>query len=1417
MSATVDDRIVNMQFNNTQFQRGATETMSMLDRLKAKLNFKGSGQGINEAQNAVNRFNMGPISSRIESINAKFLGMATVAATAISNITNRVVNAGLAMGKSFTVQPIIDGFREYETNLGSIQTILANTGLEGERGLGKVEAALAELNHYADDTIYNFSEMARNIGTFTAAGVDLDTSTNAIKGIANLAAVSGSNAQQASTAMYQLSQALAAGKLNLQDWNSVVNAGMGGKVFQDALMETARVHGVAVDQMVKDAGGFRNSITKGWITTDILTETLSKFTGDLSEAQLKQMGYSEQQIAGILKMGKTATDAATKVKTFTQLVDTLQEALGSGWAQTWQILFGGFNEARELFTDVSNVLGGFIQANSDARNKVLGDWKEMGGRTVLIEGIGNVFKALVELVKPIRDAFRDIFPATTGKTLYDLTVRFTEFTKGLKIGADTADGIRRTFKGFFAVLSIGWQIIKGVAGVIGTLIGALVGSSGGFLEFTGGIGDFLAGVDKALKEGGALAAFFEGLGSILAIPVKILGGLGTLLGGLFTGFDNGKVAGAADSFGRLGGALSPLDRIMHRVADAWAWITDAFNASVDFLSPAIEKIAESFGGMGEALEGSLGPGEFNGVLDLINTGLLGGILLLIRRFFKEGLNIDFGGGLIEGITDTFGALTDTLKAMQTQIQAKTLLLIAGAIAILTASVVTLSLIDSKALTKALSAMTVAFAQLLVAMGVLIKLSGSAGIIAVPAVAAAMVLLASAILVLSAAVKSLSELSWSELLKGLAGVGGLLAMLSVAAGPLTAVSGGLLRTGTGLIGLAIAIKILASAVEDFSSLSWGDMAKGLIGVASALGILVGAMYVIPPNILGTAAALLLLGGALKAIASAIVKMGEQSWGEVAKGLVSLAGSLAIIAGAMYLFPPNMLMTAAGLVLVASALKSIATAMDTMGDASWSEIAKGLVTLGGALWIISAGLAAMTGTLAGSAALFVAAAALGMLTPVLTTLGAMSWESILKGLAGLAGTLTILGVAGYLLGPVIPVLLGLGAAVALLGVGIAALGAGAMLLATAFTTVVAAGTAGITVMTAMSNAIINMIPRAMGAFGAGVVAFAVNIGAAGPALVKAMVAVIGAMLDAVVKLAPKMGKAFDALIDMATKAVNTNAPKIAEAGFNMLMAFLRQIDRNIYRITVIAISIVTKFIRAVGNNHQKMVDAGYKMIIKFINSVANTIRNNSDEMAEAGNNLGRAIVEGMVKGIAGGQSGVIGAALDIASAGLNAAKDFLGINSPSRAFMEVGKFSAQGMALGLESYSDEVERSASGVARTALDTIRMSMSQVGDAISTDMDLSPTITPVLDLTRMQQEASQIGGMLTPGAVRADISTQQATAISAERQSVSNVEEEAPEPVTKEVKFVQHNHSPKALSEIEIYRQTKNQLSLIANSGEV
>ena len=306
----------------------------------------------------------------LDNLSQKFSAVEVIGVTALMRITNQAVDAGERLVKALSLDPIISGFQEYETQINAVQTILANTSSKGTT-LDQVNAALDELNHYADLTIYNFTEMTRNIGTFTAAGVDLNTSVSAIKGIANLAAVSGSTSQQASTAMYQLSQALASGTVKLQDWNSVVNAGMGGQVFQDALKETARVHGIAIDSMIKKEGSFRETLSKGWLTSSILTETLQKFTGDLNEETLKSIGYTDEQIKKIMEMGKTANDAATKVKTFSQLKDTLTEALQSGWTQTWQTIIGDFEEAKELFTRFSDVFSDLINKSSEARNTVL--------------------------------------------------------------------------------------------------------------------------------------------------------------------------------------------------------------------------------------------------------------------------------------------------------------------------------------------------------------------------------------------------------------------------------------------------------------------------------------------------------------------------------------------------------------------------------------------------------------------------------------------------------------------------------------------------------------------------------------------------------------------------------------------------------------------------------------------------------------------------------------------------------------------------------------------------------------------------------------------------------------------------------------------------------------------------------------
>jgi len=226
--SSVEERIVRMKFDNAAFSQGVSSTMSMLQSLNKALQMEGASQGLQEVNNTVGKFNTSGAQEQVSALGQKFTALQVAAITALTNIVNKAVNAGLSLAKSLSIEPVLSGFREYETNLGSIQTVLANTGLKGAEGLAKVNDALQQLNDYSDQTIYNFSEMAKNVGTFTAAGVSLDKSTQAIKGIANLAAISGSNSQQASTAMYQLSQALSAGKVSLEDWNSVVNSGMGG-------------------------------------------------------------------------------------------------------------------------------------------------------------------------------------------------------------------------------------------------------------------------------------------------------------------------------------------------------------------------------------------------------------------------------------------------------------------------------------------------------------------------------------------------------------------------------------------------------------------------------------------------------------------------------------------------------------------------------------------------------------------------------------------------------------------------------------------------------------------------------------------------------------------------------------------------------------------------------------------------------------------------------------------------------------------------------------------------------------------------------------------------------------------------------------------------------------------------------------
>ena len=476
MSTTIDERVVEMRFDNKQFESNVSTSMSTLKKLKESLKFTGATKGLEEIDAASKRVNMSGLGGAVDTVKAKFSALDVVAVTALSNITNQAVNAGKRMISALTIDPITTGFKEYETQINAVQTILANTSAKGTT-IDQVNDALDELNKYADLTIYNFTEMTRNIGTFTAAGIDLGTSVNAIQGIANLAAVSGSTSQQASTAMYQLSQALASGTVKLQDWNSVVNAGMGGEIFQNALKETSRLLGTGADEAIKASGSFRESLRKGWITSEVLTETLKKFTtsgaaeyiskftgltqetvdatleatdawGDeadaidkAAEALAGKSGKNKDEIKAALQMAKNAQDAATKVKTFTQLWDVMKEAAQSGWSQTWRLVIGDFEEAKSLLTPLADLFTGIIGKMSDRRNNILkmtmtSGWDQVKERVKAAGGEVETFEAKVkECAK------------AGGVNVDDLVKKYGSLSEAFKNGAVNTKYLQDAFEG----------------------------------------------------------------------------------------------------------------------------------------------------------------------------------------------------------------------------------------------------------------------------------------------------------------------------------------------------------------------------------------------------------------------------------------------------------------------------------------------------------------------------------------------------------------------------------------------------------------------------------------------------------------------------------------------------------------------------------------------------------------------------------------------------------------------------------------------------------------------------------------------------------------------------------------------------------------------------------------------------------
>lgn len=1390
----VDQRVVEMAFKGDSFLNGVKNSLNALKQLKEGLNgLKGSEKDLNSLDEAGKKFSLAGMANGIQNATNHFSLLRVAGLTAFTTLVHQAVFAGENILKSLTIDPLKAGLDVYETKINAIQTILANTAAEGTN-LQQVTTALNQLNTYANKTVYNFGQMAKNIGTFTAAGVNLKTSVESIKGIANLAALSGSSAEQASTAMYQLSQAIAAGKVNLQDWNSVVNAGLGGKVFQHQLEETARATGVNIDAIIKKAGSFRNSLQQGWLTSGILTKTLATFTGDLSAAQLKAMGFTDKEAKAILVQAQNAVNSATQIRTVTQLFQALKEEVATAWSHVFEAIIGNITQATGTLTSLHNVAETALTAPINKLAELLATFRKLGGIDLVIKGVTEAFHAFGAVLSTVKDAFHAVFPSNGGEAaqgLLKMAAAFERFAARLEPSKKTLSELKTIFEGVFSAVKIVIDVIGAVIGGLTKVGGAAAGAGGGFLPLIAGLAGFITKVKNAIESGGALTKFFQVLGTILSLPLKAID---LLVHGI--------------------GSLGP---VVQKITG--------------FIGPIVQKIGSEFSHLADAIVNGIKSGNLSKIGTILNQLLLGGVLLQIRKFIK-GLGSGSGGGagLFDTIKESFEGLTGALKAMQQNLKSGTLEKIAIAVALLTASLVALSFVNVGNLAKALTTMTVMFTELLGALAVVGRIAGSTGVVKMTVIGFALNELATAILILTAAVAVLAHFSWDQLAKGLAAIGLLLTELAVAVKVMSGDTAGLIAAATAMVGIAVALNIMALAVRQLGSMDFGTLAKGVGTIAALLLVIAGFQRLGGgEQLISSSAGMVLIAAALNLMASAIAKLGALSLGNLVKGIAAVAATLLVLVVAMNAMQGG-IGGAAAMIIAATALLILSKAIGSLGAESWASIGKALVALAGSLVIIAAAMILMEGALPGAAALLVMSAALGVLTGVLVVLGHLSWDAIVKGLVALAGIFLVLGAAGLLLGPLAPILLVLGAAILVIGAGVAVVGAGLLVFSAGLTALGVALVATAAAALAFVKTLAAIGPAAVTALVGAIGTMVKTIGQAVVQIVQAFTAIFTAVLDAIIRLAPKFASAVGALVDAMVKIVGKDLPKVVKAfldaiqkilsdmaakvpkfgatAVQMITNMLNAIAKKIPGMAQAAVNLITAFINAIGNSTVKVVNAAVTMVIKMINGIANSIRSHTPALQSAMRNLGSAIIGALVGAIEGGLAGVVGAIVHIASSAIDAAKRVLHINSPSKDFMEIGDGIMEGWALGLTSSKHDVVGKVTDTAKTAIQAAGLALKGLNKTISDNVDVQPKITPVIDLTDVKAGLGAISGLSGTVPIKANVSATNAASISAANAAAATqagLLAGAP----SQLIFQQTNNSPVALDAITIYRQTKNQIS--------
>ena len=935
MSDTIDQRVVEMRLDNSNFEKNAQTSMDTTEKLKKSLDFNGTANSLNEVGKAASNLNFSGVASAVDSINNKMSLLGVFS----KRIMENVADGAFQMGKSLltSISGINDasaGLEKFGQKSSAVGTMMIATG----KSIDEVGEVLEDLNWFTDETSYSFTDMADTMGKFAASGEkDLTKLESTVKGIATWAAASGANASTASRVMSQLSQAYGSSVIKLQDWRSVESANMATQTVMNKLIAEG---GDAAQAAVAKYGSFRDSLQAGWLTTDKFNAVMADYSEGINQANYENGEFTK----GTTAFSESVFRAAQEARTFQDVLNALKDAVQSGWMHTFDILIGNKEEAARFFTGLANMLITVADAFTELRNSMAQAFVDADGRNSALSVLVNIMNGLYRILTPIADAFKEVFPTNFGTVLAGATKSFADFTKNIQLTAPQMETLKEVFVAIFSVLKGGLSVIKAilkllsplgkvlisVAKAVGNLLQVVIYEIGQAIKAlvqSKQLQQVLGIVLSTLKTFGAVAlgvvaktvdaivAAFKKLESAdfkmpsLEAFLKKIANLGNTISSHLSVLDGVKtnVNGLFNPFAKLGTLISNFPTGIGNIKTAitgGGTALDGVNAGIKTFSNNADTASASVTGAKTSLKGFAG--VIYSVLDKLSeaNNIFGVIASGLKQFIAVASKIDWSGWLKIGIIVAYVATMVKLIHSLTPgpVSAFTKLVNNAAIAIKGFSdYLTKSRWQDKLKSVAISVLLLSASLLILAkipIEQLIQAAITMGVLAVGIIAFA------------------AAMAW----------------LSQKVNPQTL---GVLSVS--LISLSLSLLIFAAAIRTFTNMTNDQMMQGLVGTMATLVIMflaVKGFSTQAPMMMKVGASLIIFAFALRTFAKTIVILANN------KGIQSVLTGIKDAVG-------NFLKWLAGLntqqaiivigtlgtigVLLGVSLKKITKAVDSVGNA------------------------------------------------------------------------------------------------------------------------------------------------------------------------------------------------------------------------------------------------------------------------------------------------------------------------------------------------------------------------------------------------------------------------------------------------------------------------------------------------------